>query len=643
VPRRSIPAVWSAAWLVASGWATSVAAVPPSETLLPETTTAFVSITNLPDLVDHFKRTEFGQLLNDPVMDPFRKDLGRQFEDRWSGVREKLGITLDDLRGVTGGELAAASIQPAPGKAAAALLVDVTGNLPKATELLKKIAERLKKIGAEAKPQSVGETAVMVFELPKKEPDDPQRKAIYFLKDDLLGVSDSLEVIEKILARLSGEEKDADGSLAGLEEFGAVMDRCRKGDPDAAPQLRWFVQPFGYAEIFRAAIAAGGSRADGTILKILREQGFEAIRGAGGFVDLAVEVGGQKYDLLHREAVFAPQPHERAMKMFAFPNRDQFTPQPWVPRDVATYSTGYVDPEAVFDNFSFLFDAMFADEETKTGFWDDVLEGLESDPNGPQINVRKALIENLGTRLTMITDYELPITTTSERFVLALEVKDDRAVADALKRMFEPDSLGPRPSKRIRSFEDDVIIWETIPPEKPKIPTIQFNALPPLGAEEEFVAADEAPPLLPNGATTVTQGHLFVASHLDFLVEVLKHRAAERETLGGSVDFKFVEATAGALGAGEDCFRVFSRTDEEYRPTYELIRQGKMPESETILGRVLNTVFGVGQDDSPRKQELDGSQLPEFEVIRRHLGLAGGFGRSEETGWFFEGFMISKQ
>ena len=39
---------------------------------------------------------------------PFREDLVRQFKDRWATLREKLGITLDDLRGVAAGELAAA-------------------------------------------------------------------------------------------------------------------------------------------------------------------------------------------------------------------------------------------------------------------------------------------------------------------------------------------------------------------------------------------------------------------------------------------------------------------------------------------------------------------------------------------------------
>ena len=36
---------------------------------------------------------------------------------------------------------------------------------------------------------------------------------------------------------------------------------------------------------------------------------------------------------------------------------------------------------------------------------------------------------------------------------------------------------------------------------------------------------------------------------------------------------------------------MFGRTDEEVRPTFELIRQGKMPESKTMLGKMLNNML----------------------------------------------------
>ena len=79
----------------------------------------------------------------------------------------------------------------------------------------------------------------------------------------------------------------------------------------------------------------------------------------GGFVDFAVD----RFELLHRTAVFAPPPYEKSMKMLVFPNSTQFDPQPWIPRDVATYTTFYCDLLNAFDNFGALFDELFGEPE----------------------------------------------------------------------------------------------------------------------------------------------------------------------------------------------------------------------------------------------------------------------------------------
>jgi len=101
--------------------------------------------------------------------------------------------------------------------------------------------------------------------------------------------------------------------------------------------------------------------------------------------------------------------------------------------------------------------------------------------------------------------------------------------------------------------------------------------------------------------------------------------------------------TIEKLGGKKACWRGFSLTDEEYRPTYELIRQGKMPESETMLGRILNTIFAPPEKGALRKQRIDGSKLPDYEVVRRHLGPAGVFAVTENDGWFIKGFTLPKK
>jgi hypothetical protein len=94
---------------------------------------------------------------------------------------------------------------------------------------------------------------------------------------------------------------------------------------------------------------------------------------------------------------------------------------------------------------------------------------------------------------------------------------------------------------------------------------------------------------------------------------------------------------------GQTAARGFSRTDEQLRVSYELFRQGKMPEADTFLGHFLNLLLGEEKEGVTRKARLDGGKLPDFKVVEHYLGPAGSFAVSEEDGWFLQGFTLDKQ
>ncbi len=627
------------AFLATAASTLSAGAGQPSETLLPATTKGFVSVTDTQQLSEHWNNSQLGKLIQDPVMKPFADDLRRQFEDRRTSLRKKLGLTLEDLKGVPSGELAVALVQPAEDQAAVVLLVDVTGSRDKALAMLDKVASKLVERGAQRTEATVLGTPVVVFDLPEPDADESAAgavrlppRAIYFLKDDLLVASDNPEVIKGILTRLDGGRVPM---LAEVPTFQAVMERCQADAGEATPQVRWFLDPFGYVRAMRAAVPESDRRRGKTMLDHLEATGFTAVQALGGFVDVAID----GYELLHRTAIYAPRPYEKSMKMLDFPNAGQSEPPAWVPRDLAAYSTAYCNVLGAFDNFGPLFDEVIGEE----GIWAQTLDGLIKAKYGPQIDLREELISQLGNQAIMITDYRLPITTTSERLLFAVQTKDPDAVAKAIKKNFEGDE---GKEVRRREFEGHVI-WETIPKERPIVQRVTID-VPPLGVgadQREEEAADrgeERPLLLPNPSVTVANGYLLVASHYDFLTEILQPNE-ERGTIGRSVDYLRVQDTINRLGGGKHFLRAFSRTDQEFRPTYELIRQGKMPESQTMLGRLLNTIFDVGKKRAIRKQQIDGSKLPDFEVVRRHLGPAGLFGTTEPNGWFLKGFTLPKE
>ena len=609
--------------------------VRPVENLFPNTTVGFVATPDFEYLDSQFNKTQIGQLMADPVMEPFTKDIRRQFKSRFSSVEERLGVTLDDLRKIAGGELGIGRIRPVPGEAVLAVVVDVTDRLDEAVAMLKRISENLTGQGAVRTMIEVSECPdpIIKFDVPapKSDPRDGPCQTFYCLSGKLLCITDDLKQMQGILA---GAQAGRGDSLADVKAFQAVMRRCAADFQGARAQLRWYIHPLGYAEAVRTATPEHDRSKGKPLYEVLAGQGFDAVQGIGGFGDFAAE----GYELVHRTAVQAPPPYKLAMKMLVFPNGRDFAPQRWVPRDIATYSTFYADILNAFDNFDSLFDELVGEGEQ--GVWQDVLEQLRDDPNGPQIDLREDLVAHLGQRVSILSDYQLPITTTSERLLFAIETKDEQAVAEAIQKTMEAD-------KTVRRRDvDGRTIWEIVEEEEvPEVPAIDL-LMPGDDQPEREEEEEEDARLLPNAAVTVSHGHLFIASNVDFLLKVLKP-IEERETLTRSIDYRRINAAIEQLGISQKCARMFSRTDEEYRPTYELIRQGKMPEAETVFARLMNRIFGPNENDSEkdvvRQQEIDGSKMPDYDVVRRNLGPGGMIVTSENDGWFLKGFMLKKE
>lgn len=622
--------------------ASAALAAPPADTLLPATTRGFVSAVNYNELSAAWEKTQLGKLMNDPQMQAFTEDLKRQLRDRLSESRERIGLSLADLEGVPNGEISGAIVHDGKSDPGVAMLVDVTDRLDKANELLEKVKTELAKQQATRREETIADTKVVIYELPPAEPDadtDPTveprpRKAIYFLKDNLLCASDNLAVVKEILSRFSGAAKD---TLAGNEVYQAVMKRCQQDAGETKPNVRWFAEPIALADAVRG-LDPTRKRMGMDYVKAMKKTGFEAVRGAGGFVTLAAS---PEHDIVHRTAVFAPKPWEKSMNMLEFPNTGNLAPQDWVPAEVAMYVSLNVDVQKAYDYFGPIFDETVGEGEP--GVWADVVQSLEDDPNGPKINLKRDMIAHLGSRATVITDYEMPITPDCERMLFAVEAKDAKALAEAIRKSMEPD-----PSVIKREFEGHVI-WEIREAEvdAPEIdlggvvpPAVENPGLPPLDAGD--AVADEEH-VLPNSAVTVANGHLYISTHVDFLEKIL-HQDAERKKLADDPEFKLVEAELIKLGFNTDAgsFRAFTRTEEAFRPTYELVRQGKMPQSKTMFGTMLNRLLGGGKDAPPREQQIDPEKMPDYELVRPYLGPAGLFVVTEETGWFVVGLTVNE-
>lgn len=614
---------------------------PPSDTLLPKTTKGYVSIANPEQFNKRWDKTQLGQLSNDEIMQAFVTDFRRQLNEEFGSVKRKLGLTWEDLKDVPAGEISLSIFERKGTEAAQVLTMDVTGHGKQAAAMLATVEKRFAERKGKKTTQKVGDTTFTVFEVPTGTPGKTQT-TIYFTKDNLLvGVDDRAEA-EAILKRFAGGATDDLKSVVAYEQ---TMARCQKEAGSLEPEARWFIDPFGFVFAERT-LRQNDREKDTNTAKLLYDNGFSAIQGAGGYLNQLVD---GHIEFLVRTSVYAPAVKGKendplrwdlSMRMLQLPNSPVAEPQSWTPRMLASYTTMNVKLADAFDNVGPVFDAIQEHEDA----WKTTLEGWQTDPYGPQVDMKKDFIANLGSRISVMTAYDLPITEKSERSVFAIEATNEKELAKTLKKWMEHERGVT--SREIGEF----VVWERkANANAVEEPTIELPAgFKRVGSGGKAATGAEKKPrerVIPNSAVTVALGHLMMASDTNYLEEVLKG-VGQQERLATSADYEQMADVMNKLAPGERSAWAFGRGDEEVRPMFDLIRQGRMPESKSMVGKLLNNMFTTEADrkaGTPRKQKIDGANLPDFEAVRRYFGPHGRVVRSEPDGWFITGAVLNKE
>ena len=626
---RSLPVI-AYTWLgIALITANSAPAAPLADTLLPSTTRGVVSITNFEEVSSRFDQTLLGQLLADPAMEPFVEDLRQQLRDKFNETYNRLGLTWDELKNVPAREVSMGIIQAKAAQPAVVLIVDVTGHEAQAQQLLADIGKRFAAQRAKTARANLAGAPLLVYELPPPKGErQPQRTALW-LKENLLIAGDQSQAVEGVIKRIGS--KPAADCLAALPAFRAVMDRCAAEAGPDAPHVRWWIEPFGLATAMRARRPADdAAMRNAERQKNALKVGFGALQGAGGFIQVATD----RYDFLLRTAIYAPKPWQKSMNMLAFPNAAPVPPPAWVPRDVGTYVSATVDVKTAEANFEPLFDSLFG--EGDEGVWTEVKESLRDDPNGPRIDLEKDLIGHLGQRVTAVIDYHMPITPASERVCMSIDTSNERVVADTIRRSMETDPNVKR--RNIGGFD----VWELVE-EQLDVPQVEIDGEPAarIGGDGPAPGEEGSDRLLPRSAIVVAHGQLFIASHTDILELVLSPRTPG-DSLAASPDFRLIDDEMKRLGASQNSFRGYIRTNRSQRVTYELTRVNRMPEAKSMVGGLMNSLLGA-QEGILRNPEFDGRKLPEFEKVEHYFGPAGLFVTTEDNGWYAVMFAVNKQ
>lgn len=397
---------------------------PKGEHLLPPETYFFLSVSDVPHLVEHLQETAYGKMFVDAEMQPFRQQVGEMLKQRLREVERELNVTWEDLKALPQGEVTLAVVEKPARKLAGVLLLDCTGQDETVNKLLQKMTQALKQEGAQVSTQDVQGVEVQVFAL-KVAADNPIKTLAYFHQDGYLVLSNEVAALKAVLERWDGKHED---TLAEADVFTYIQKKCSHGDEE--PLVKWHLDVVGLIKT-AVSLAQGQNPQAGLVLGMLPILGLDKFKGVGGGLDFAVE----DFDGVSKTFFYVEQPPTGILGLFQFPAQ-QLSPPDWVAADVGSYTglnwnveEAYLAVESIIDSFQ------------GPGALAKLLESYADSDEGPGMHLKKDLLDQLTGRVDLVSAATTPqgdMPVPAMLFALGLKQSDQmqRTLAKATQEGF---------------------------------------------------------------------------------------------------------------------------------------------------------------------------------------------------------------
>lgn len=622
----------------------------PAMALVPDTAAGVLRVPSVPELVKAWKETTLYSLGNDPAMKPFIDFQKQRSELQTKTLGFDIGLRPQDILDVASGEAVAVWLpfEDPRRPFALAVIVDIRGNLARSQELLEQADRDLRAAGATLQESSFGDQKVRRYALKPLPGQIKIDEVAIALDDQRLIAADRESVIVSMLEVIAGKREvsklEAAGDFVGVRE--QTLNHSLPAGVDGVAGtigLEWFARPIAMGRIIKeAAKIDRGKQVD--ILNLLQRQGFDAVAAMGG----QLTVGHGDFDLLHKGFIWAPpvpgQPERfrLAARMLRPINDDDNEVPAWAGPEIASFArVNWELSEAFWHAESLVDDALGGP------IFRDLLDGIRDDEEGPQIDIEKNVIPNLGQHVIVITDNQLPADLRSERMLVAIEARDASALREAVRKTLEVDpdaTLLPVATPGVQVYR--VLRTEEADDFEAEI----FGDLE--GADDE---SDVPAPLLNQWAITVlddpkaapgaskTPGYLIFSSHPELLLDAVQRFATPNPpaSFGQLPGVKSVQShldmLASSHGGTGHAFSRLARTDRTMRVKYSLMREGKFRDSDSVLATLFRRIF-ISSDN--KTADLGTKSLPPFEQVESYFRPAGSISKATEMGWTLDGFLL---
>ena len=612
--------------------------------LLPDTVAGLVRIPNLPRFCEAWENTSLGKLLEDEAMQPFIEAQRQRAKNYLEAFDNKVGIRPEDLYNVASGELVISWL-PFPNDKrrpfALCVIADVRGRAKEADAAIEKLDKDLQAANWIRKDtEHLGQT-IRVYSTEPKPGQLKVEQIVITLDETRLIAADRDLVVTDLLDTIAGE---AEGKpVVQLQEFQhvlkkssqAILEPVKSGGGTIA--IEWFARPFQMARILRESFDVDrGNQVD--IVKLLENQGFDAVKAAGGILALA----GEKYQLLHRGSILAPavtdQPskYKLAARMLQFENAPMAPIPAWVHSEAASFARLNPKFEEIFWASETLLNEAFGDDIFK-----DIIEGIRDDEDGPQIDIAKNVLPNLDNELILVTDNTLPSQLNSERMLIAIRVSDAEAIGKAISKAMDAE-----PDATILDAVPGVDIWRVQRGgDEDALDEDLFGDLD-IGLGEEEI--EETPPLLDHWAIAMIDrgvnseaAYLMFSNDPDMLVAAAKRiRSKTKAGLADEPEIKDLISSLSDLGCKSPSMDRIVRTRLSMRAKYNLLREGRLKDSDSVLSSFYRRF--LEDEEAESDEAINATDLPPLSTIEKYLPNGGGFMETTKDGWSLTGFLLSQ-
>ena len=612
--------------------------------LLPDTVAGLVRIPNLPRFCEAWENTSLGKLLEDEAMQPFIEAQRQRAKNYLEAFDNKVGIRPEDLYNVASGELVISWL-PFPNDKrrpfALCVIADVRGRAKEADAAIEKLDKDLQAANWIRKDtEHLGQT-IRVYSTEPKPGQLKVEQIVITLDETRLIAADRDLVVTDLLDTIAGE---AEGKpVVQLQEFQhvlkkssqAILEPVKSGGGTIA--IEWFARPFQMARILRESFDVDrGNQVDS--VKLLENQGFDAVKAAGGILALA----GEKYQLLHRGSILAPavtdQPskYKLAARMLQFENAPMAPIPAWVHSEAASFARLNPKFEEIFWASETLLNEAFGDDIFK-----DIIEGIRDDEDGPQIDIAKNVLPNLDNELILVTDNTLPSQLNSERMLIAIRVSDAEAIGKAISKAMDAE-----PDATILDAVPGVDIWRVQRGgDEDALDEDLFGDLD-IGLGEEEI--EETPPLLDHWAIAMIDrgvnseaAYLMFSNDPDMLVAAAKRiRSKTKAGLADEPEIKDLISSLSDLGCKSPSMDRIVRTRLSMRAKYNLLREGRLKDSDSVLSSFYRRF--LEDEEAESDEAINATDLPPLSTIEKYLPNGGGFMETTKDGWSLTGFLLSQ-